>query len=272
MINKTGRAVDQDPDNVNISISRRGFLYFFSTIGWLGLLALIGAMFSALYCSGIIKVFRRIAVEGRVPLIVPGYRQNRNYILRTNLFATYPPVQVDLCFVGDSILAYPSWHEYFRSITVAVRAIEGDRTIGVISRLDRIVELSPSVVVLQVGINDILTGETPSVVAGRILTVISILLANRIDCCLIGVFPVSPEREGFKLVNNAVHEVNQYLRDAVTKFNVSFLDLSPVLAPDGYLKLCHTYDGIHLTAEGYTIIVQELKITLTSLKFLPTGL
>lgn len=231
-------------------------------MGWLGWGAWMATIVTVWNWDVVLRGTRRVMNEGRIPLLSAQFEQNRHYVLRRRLFATYPGTELDLCVVGDSIMAYPAWHEYFRSRVVAVRAIEGDSSDGLLSRVNDLVELAPASVLIQIGINDIRRGESVRNVASRILRTVSILLDRGLGVGVIGLLPVGREVGSYAEINDLVAATNALLLEGACTLGVPITDLSMQLAPKGFLDPRYTYDGIHLTADAYAILAREMEFLL----------
>lgn len=64
----------------------------------------------------------------------------------------------DVVFIGDSITDGAEWEDLFPTLTIANRGIGGDRTDGVLKRLDSIYSTSADRAFIMIGINDFNSG------------------------------------------------------------------------------------------------------------------
>ena len=58
-------------------------------------------------------------------------------------------------FLGDSHIEFGNWKKHLDDTTIINRGIAGDNTYGILARLNDILILNPSQIILEVGINDI---------------------------------------------------------------------------------------------------------------------
>jgi lysophospholipase L1-like esterase len=66
-----------------------------------------------------------------------------------------PVMQGEVIFLGNSITDGAEWSELFNSTTVLNRGISGDRTLGILNRLDEVTKRKPSKLFLLIGTNDL---------------------------------------------------------------------------------------------------------------------
>ena len=67
--------------------------------------------------------------------------------------------------------------------------------------------------------------------------------------------------------NQRVVELNRYLRQLAQRKNLPYLDIHPqLLNAEGELDLVYTREGLHLTVEGYQVVVQALRPYLSSVE------
>lgn len=171
----------------------------------------------------------------------------------------------DVVFVGDSITEQGLWSELFAGRRVANRGISGDRTTGVLDRLDAITALAPATAVLMLGINDIKAGrsseevfETYKEIVARLRDAgMPVVIQSTIQCNAAH-HTCTP---GDVL---AVNELNSLLRSYADDSGITFADLGALSDPDG-LPDEFTYDGVHLTGKGYQSWVEALKGVLSEL-------
>ena len=164
----------------------------------------------------------------------------------------YPTDSVDYLFLGDSHMEQCEWQEFFPRKKVANRGIGGETTSGLLQRIDA---LPPArLVFLQIGINDLLGGQSPDVVFERYRKVLSELEKRKFKTvpCLVFYTRYSPD------VNPFVRALNEQLQASFQKENRPFISLNQELSEDETLKQAYTLDGIHLNARGYETWLRQL--------------
>jgi Lysophospholipase L1 and related esterases len=162
--------------------------------------------------------------------------------------------------LGDSLTAGFNWAAHLPQAVVDNQGISGDTTKQIRARLDKVIEAKPDLIFLQAGIND-LGGQRRE---GAIMeghwaiwkTLKSELPGVRIH--LISLLPVSERR--YPGWNRKIEDLNHLLRNAAEGQGFAFIDLFPLLIDQGgQLAPKYTYDGLHLTAEGYAVWLGALK-------------
>ena len=174
----------------------------------------------------------------------------------------HPRVTVML---GDSLTEFNRWDEVDPDAEVVNFGLSGDTTGGLIYRLNRVALAKPSLIFLQVGVNDLSQGRSPlDIVAGH--RRIWEALASKIPGARLVVCSLAPLNESMfgwpagTLRNERVRETNALLAEAVRQAGLEYLDLyGPMAGPDGVLPERMTDDGVHLTAPAYEVWVAAIK-------------
>ncbi|MEO5360040.1 MAG: GDSL-type esterase/lipase family protein [Nitrospirota bacterium] len=173
-----------------------------------------------------------------------------------------------IVFLGDSLTAYADWNELFPSDNIINRGISGNTTQDIYNRLGAVIKDAPKKIFIMVGINDIIRGKS---VDDLILTYNKILkvLINRLpnaDIYVISVLPVNFSGDLYNLyVNTTVIAANEKIKQSVKKHTkkdkVKFLDIYGTFTKSGTSGLIpmYTYDGIHLTHQGYLNWKQQIR-------------
>ena len=170
--------------------------------------------------------------------------------------------QPDLLFVGDSITANwnaPAggavWNQVYAPRNAAQAGVFGDETQGLLWRLDHtaLANLSPKLVVLLIGTNNLTEGDSPADVAAGVQAVLQTLERNYpgAKILLMGVLPRGaaaddPLREAAAAANTSIASLADGQR-------VDSVDLWPALLyPDGTFQPGVMLPGlIHLDTIGY---------------------
>lgn len=77
------------------------------------------------------------------------------------------------------------WSEFFPQITAANRGIGSDTTLGLLDRLDSVVDQSPETIVCMIGVNDLAQGATSEETSERTAEIIDELHRELPDSRLI---------------------------------------------------------------------------------------
>jgi lysophospholipase L1-like esterase/acetyl esterase/lipase len=165
----------------------------------------------------------------------------------------------EIIFLGDSITDFAEWADLFKNNKMKNRGISGDRTRGILNRLDEVINRKPAKVFIMIGINDIAANIPDSVILQNYTTIIqrlrtalpatgiyiqSILPTN-------GTFPEFPRHQRKE---EHIHAINTYLQQLAAEQRCIYVDLyHAMLDSEGRLNKQYTNDGLHLTGEGYLV-------------------
>lgn len=187
------------------------------------------------------------------------YKSNAQYTQRQSLFEVVPQEKADIVFVGDSITARGEWQEFFPNKKVINRGIDSDVTEGVLNRLDVIIKASPEQIYLMIGINDIRQNIDKDTSLAHYKEIIKQIKEALPDTQLY-IQSLLPIGDNTGMSNKDVEALNSELVKLASENNLTYIDLySKFLDHTGYLPDHYSIDGVHLTGEGYTIWIDEIK-------------
>ena len=169
---------------------------------------------------------------------------------------TFQPT-VDLVCLGDSITQKFEWSDAFPGIQVANRGISSDTTLGMLSRVDSVVALSPRYISLMAGINDLLscTPEETIVNYRTLLTALRQHLPNT-QIIVTSVLPVS---KSHSIPAENIIALNGMLKQLCEEFGITYLDLFEEFADEIHnLKPEYAIDLVHLSPQGYALWLSYL--------------
>lgn len=148
--------------------------------------------------------------------------------------------------IGDSITGNGNWGEWLGP-TVGNRAVNGDTSLGVLKRLDVSVPSSADTVFLMIGLNDLKNFHVrPDRVAGYTARIVQGLKGRRVYLQSV-VYTDRPE------LNQNIRTLNALNRRLCDTGACTYIDLNPLLAPDGSLTEAMSFDGRHLNGRGYQV-------------------
>jgi lysophospholipase L1-like esterase len=174
------------------------------------------------------------------------------------------PRRSPLVLLGDSHIEWGEWVELLGRSDVLNRGIRGDTTLGVLVRLPEIYASQPAIAVLMVGTNDLDAGYTSEEVARTYQQIVEGLLQHGIRPVIHAVlFRNTPPSD--VEVNAKTAALNAGLEHLCRERGLPWLDLNHRLAPDGRLDTRFTWDGVHLTVDGYAVWAQELTRLLATM-------
>jgi hypothetical protein len=160
---------------------------------------------------------------------------------------------VPVLLVGDSNVEYFRVREYLGAWAFN-RGIGQDTSAGLLRRWDdTVAPLSASDIFILIGTNDVLRGQDE-----RTATNLHDILAKS-GTGRIHVLSVLPTRRHGD-VNERIRLLNRHLAETVRAAQAEWIDLNPCFAnDDGDLCRKFTYDGLHLTGEGYAVLAEIIR-------------
>lgn len=204
------------------------------------------------------------------PLVV--LAQQLDSLRRPEIFASQvamfngmPMDTESVVFLGNSITFWGNWSERLQNMAVKNRGIAGDNTYGILERLDSILVHRPRLIFLMIGVNDLAQGFSDECIVHNISEIVGRIrkISPATGLVLQSILPVNPTLG--KLSNHTQHAqrlpaLNRALKEMAEMKGAQYLDLYPLFVDTaGYLRKNLTWDGVHLTEEGYQIWVSSLK-------------
>ena len=167
-------------------------------------------------------------------------------------FALTLPAPGRVVFLGDSIIEQGQWDGWFPALPTLNRGIGGESIADVATRLGSALH-APRAVVLMIGTNDVHASRNSADIADaaiRMKKLVSAIRTAAPDAALI-VNSVAPRTLHYR---ERIAQFNAGLVQIAAAADVQYLDLWPVMAgPDGAIRPELTTDGLHLTAQGYSV-------------------
>lgn len=180
------------------------------------------------------------------------------YHHRATLFEKLPIDKSDIVFLGNSITHYGEWAEIFDNDNIKNRGISGDSAEGVYERLDPIVKGKPKKIFLLIGVNNLSRDYTVDSVLNTIVKIADKIATEtpRTKLYIQSVFPVNSTFTNYpkhRLKGPQILELNAKLIKMCAEKGLTYIDVYPVLksADSDQLDPKYTYDGLHLSGDGY---------------------
>ncbi|MDB9313394.1 GDSL-type esterase/lipase family protein [Spirulina sp. CS-785/01] len=172
--------------------------------------------------------------------------------------------------LGDSITLWFSRNYLPPHQTWLNQGISGEKTMGLLRRLEFLDETDPQVIFIMIGINDILWDVEDATLLSNYRLIIRYLKTVHPDTEIViqSILPHAGEQatwEGKERLlanpNTRIQRLNRELKTMADEENVLFLNLYPLFADEqGALKLELTTDGLHLNGEGYEVWSTALQL------------
>jgi len=180
--------------------------------------------------------------------------------------------EAKVVFLGDSITAgwraAPAYRVSFSKYTPLNLGVGGDHTQNVLWRIQQgaLEGLSPQVVVVMIGVNNLGGGFTPSATVGGVRAVVSSVQERlpRSRILLLGILPA--RHTPSEALRSKIAEANRLLAAMSWSSLTSFRDVGSVfLDPDGNIQKSIMRDFLHPTAEGYQLLSDSVEPLLSQL-------
>lgn len=130
---------------------------------------------------------------------------------------------------------------------------------------EKIYQYNPSVVVLELGLEDLLQGKDEDEVLSQIERIIKSIQENRpyAKIYVESLYPIGSELENFdideKITSSYLSQFNEKLKDKTSSLQVEYIDLYSILVDNDSLKSDYTSNGVILNDEGYSLVWTELQ-------------
>ncbi|MEZ5082089.1 MAG: GDSL-type esterase/lipase family protein [Bacteroidales bacterium] len=170
----------------------------------------------------------------------------------------HPIKKTDIVFLGDSLTEGFDLVNHFKRNDLRNRGISGNLTDHILYRLEEIINAKPTAIFLMIGINDLFYGKKAEEVFENIRYILELIYNNTPESMryLQSVLPINESRllmdEG---LNTSIYKLNGTLAEyCLDKPKLKFLEIhSEFLNMNGRMKGQYTFDGVHLSPEGYTL-------------------
>lgn len=187
-----------------------------------------------------------------------------HYRLRKLYFMVEPYARSPIVFLGDSMTDEGDWSKLFPDENVVNRGIGGDTTLGVLQRLDQVIDLNPPKIFLMIGTNDLCYNRS---IADTLKNYdrILFLLRKNLPHTQVYVESVLPFNDTifpsvYLRSNKNIKLLNTGIKKLAAKYDYPYLDITGLFTgADGRLPASETVDGLHLNDKGYDIWRRALK-------------
>lgn len=180
--------------------------------------------------------------------------------LRDKLFSQlFPSSKVNILLIGDSLLAQENWNRLLARNDLKNDAFGGAITQQILWNIERGELVSnPKIVIIDGGINDLLSGVPTQRVLSNYQKIIEILQKRNIKIIPHLVLYTVENEE----INKEVFVLNYLLKEYFESQKIEFIDMNLQLSDYKKLKSHFSIDGIHLRKDAYKIWANKLKAKL----------
>lgn len=187
------------------------------------------------------------------------------YTARVQFYKESPKSKEDIVFLGDNMTFWGEWSSFLKNKHIKNYGIQHDNTVGVLKRLDDVIQGQPKKIFLMIGINDLGRDTPDSVIIANCTEVMSRIRKGSPQTTVYfqSMLPTNPWFNKVKHLyhkNDRIRYINGELEKIAKSWGVTWVDLYSFLADErGELKFEYTYDGVHLTFKGYTAWADVLR-------------
>jgi lysophospholipase L1-like esterase len=183
-------------------------------------------------------------------------RPGHYHATRASIFAGLAVPAGATVMLGDSLTDWCEWHELLGRGDVLNRGINHETVAAALDRLEPILAGQPAALVIMLGINDLLRGTPVERVAQDYARLVKHVRERSPGTGIVvqSVLPIRRELAGRGPDPATISALNTHLETLCREHACTYLSLFPLLAAaDGELDHRFTYDGIHLSYEGYRV-------------------
>ncbi|MEO1431199.1 MAG: SGNH/GDSL hydrolase family protein [Cyanobacteria bacterium J06633_8] len=154
------------------------------------------------------------------------------------------------------------------------QGISGEKSAGLLKRLNLFDKTTPESIFVMIGINDLIAGVNDETILENQRLILAHLRKKHSTAQIFmqSILPHQGEQATWEgkdkllaIPNSRIRKLNQQLRTIAAKEDVKYLNLYPLFADkQGNLKSNFTTDGLHLNPDGYLVWSSALQLTVNS--------
>lgn len=176
---------------------------------------------------------------------------------------TLEEVYGDVIFFGDSITAAGMWKEYFPYITPVNLGVVGDNIDCLLLRMPQVEMLMCDKCFVLIGVNDLIQQSTVENTLIKYETLAQKLSemseANGTRVYLQSVLPMREGETVYSVTNQSIRELNAGIQALAEQYGMTYIDIHSLMADEnGMLESGYSFDGLHLSENGYQVWQEAL--------------
>ncbi|MEN8248373.1 MAG: GDSL-type esterase/lipase family protein [Bacteroidota bacterium] len=185
------------------------------------------------------------------------YGQNTTYWnQKASMYSVLPNQANEIIFLGNSITDRCEWSELFENHNIINRGLSGDRTAGVLNRLQEVIDSNPRKIFIMIGVNDLRHNVGIDSITRNYTKIVETIISESPDTKIFlqSILPVNNIIGKPKTENYQVRDMNSRIRAIAEKFNVTYIDIHSFMVDDAKrLDAQYSEDGLHINGEGYLV-------------------
>lgn len=176
----------------------------------------------------------------------------------------------NIVFFGDSITEGYNVKEFYDEYRVVNSGISGNTTNDLINRIDSdLYDYNPSVVIIQIGTNDIRASIKDEEIINNLKTIIKGIRKNRKNASILieSIYPLNRDMDAEywndvnpDYNNKHIIKLNNDIKELCKKESIKYIDIyTSLLDNNKNLKEVYSKEGLHLTDLGYYKVTRIIK-------------
>ena len=176
----------------------------------------------------------------------------------------------NIVFFGDSITEGYNVKEFYDEYRVVNSGISGNTTNDLINRIDSdLYDYNPSVVIIQIGTNDIRASIKDEEIINNLKTIIKGIRKNRKNASILieSIYPLNRDMDAeywndvnIDYNNKHIIKLNNDIKELCKKESIKYIDIyTSLLDNNKNLKEVYSKEGLHLTDLGYYKVTRIIK-------------
>lgn len=162
---------------------------------------------------------------------------------------------IEIVMLGDSITKRGEWKELLANQHLINLGVDGDTTLGILNRLNPILQLEPKLLFLMIGVNDLCISIPLEEVFDNYKKILKKLKTKNIRVVVQAIFLTQ-----MPAVNKKIIAFNKILKEYCHNENIEFVNLNEAfMNEEGLLKEELTTDGLHLGQKAYKAWAYKIK-------------
>lgn len=173
-------------------------------------------------------------------------------------------VSENIVFLGDSITHRYDLDKFYPNYHVVNSGVSGNKTSDILNDMyNRVYKYNPSKVFILIGINQ-LENDSEIDIFNSIIDIVNKIHKNRplAKIYVESIYPVNKKVSDIprKKDNNKIKKINKFIKENAIKYKYVYINMySELIDEEGNLKKEYTYDGLHISKEGFKIITKKLE-------------
>ena len=185
---------------------------------------------------------------------------SKKYYHLKSQFEILPNKNKEIVFLGNSITEQGNLSELFDNKHIINRGISGDRTDGILFRLNEVTSSKPKKIFLLIGVNDIKYKRSNEYIIRKVHQIVKRIKKEspKTEVYVQSILPTYG-REKHRPINK-IKTINSGLKKISQEEHLKYIDLfSRFIDDSGFLNKKYSLDGLHLNGTGYQNWKQIIK-------------